>query len=67
MSRVGSGPGFVVPYGIQTQMSGSASYEVVVLDFGLNAVILVDSKSGDRKILSSDRCVGVNVLTACGL
>jgi len=47
---IGSGPGFVTPFGIAVEADGS----LVVADFGLDAVVRVDPVSGDRTIISDD-------------
>jgi len=50
---IGSGPGFVQPRGIAVEANGS----LVVVDFGLEAVVRVDPSSGDRTIIS-DASIG---------
>jgi len=50
---IGSGPGFVSPRGIAVEADGS----LVVVDFGLEAVVRVDPVSGDRTIIS-DASIG---------
>jgi len=50
---IGSGPGFVTPRGIAVEADDS----LVVVDFGLNAVVRVDQVSGDRTIIS-DASIG---------
>jgi len=46
---IGSGPGFLSPFGIAVEADGS----LVVVDFGLDAVVRVDPVSGDRTIISN--------------
>ena len=50
---IGSGPGFLSPFGITVEADGS----LVVVDFGLDAVVRVDQVSGDRTIIS-DASIG---------
>ncbi len=50
---IGSGPGFVSPFGIAVEADGS----LVVVDTGLDAVVRVDQVSGDRTIIS-DASIG---------
>jgi len=50
---IGSGPGFVSPLGIAVEADGN----LVVADFGLEAVVRVDPVSGDRTIIS-DASIG---------
>ena len=50
---IGSGPGFVTPFGIAVEADGS----LVVVDLGLDAVVRVDQVSGDRTIIS-DTSIG---------
>jgi len=50
---IGSGPGFLSPFGIAVEADGS----LVVVDFGLDAVLRVDQVSGDRTIIS-DASIG---------
>jgi len=50
---IGSGPGFVTPRGIAVESDGS----LMVVDFGLEAVVRVDQVSGDRTIIS-DTSIG---------
>jgi streptogramin lyase len=45
---IGSGPGFVTPFGIAVATDG----DFVVVDGGLVAVVHVDQTTGDRTILS---------------
>ncbi len=45
---IGSGPGFINPFGIAVEADGS----LVLSDSGLEAVVRVDPISGDRTILS---------------
>ena len=45
---IGSGPGFVTPFGIAIEADGS----LVVTDPDLEAVVRVDPISGDRTIIS---------------
>jgi len=47
-NSIGSGPDFVTPHGIAVEADGS----LVVVDFGLEAVVRVDPVSGDRTIIS---------------
>jgi hypothetical protein len=47
---IGSGPGFVSPFGIAAE----ADSTLVVADFGLEAVVRVDPINGDRTIISDD-------------
>ncbi len=47
---IGSGPGFLSPFGIAVEADGS----LVVVDSGLEAVVRVDQVSGDRTIISDD-------------
>ena len=52
-AQVGSGPGFVTPFGIAVESDGN----LVVVDAGLEVVVRVDAVSGDRTILS-DASIG---------
>ena len=45
---IGSGPGFVAPFGIAVEADGS----LVVVDIDLESVVRVDQVSGDRTIIS---------------
>ncbi len=45
---IGSGPGFVTPFGIAVATDGN----FVVVDGGLVAVVHVDQTTGDRTIIS---------------
>ena len=47
-ASIGSGPGFVSPFGIAVEADGG----LVVRDFGLDAVVRVDPVSGDRTLIS---------------
>ena len=46
--NIGSGPAFVSPFDIAVEADGS----LVVVDFGLDALVRIDPVSGNRTIIS---------------